>query len=210
MRITDVCTQVEDALCCAAVFRCLCRMLYRLRRQNQRWRIYAPLLVHENRWRAQRYGLDEGMVDFGRGEIVPFTALTEELLGILREDAEHFGCVREVEHALTIIERGAELAPPTADVPRSAAFRRNRAGSLARGRRQVDRTDRRGLRRKRLNPARGACGACAGAEQVRGDLPQMLFGEPRDRRSARRRGTVSGQGGAPLPPACRTVGKPCS
>ena len=107
MRITDVCTQVEDALCCAAVFRCLCRMLYRLRRQNQRWRIYAPLLVHENRWRAQRYGLDEGMVDFGRGEIVPFTALTEELLGILREDAEHFGCVREVEHALTIIERGA-------------------------------------------------------------------------------------------------------
>ena len=107
MRITDVCTQVEDALCCAAVFRCLCRMLYRLRRQNQRWRIYAPLLVHENRWRAQRYGLDEGMVDFGRGEIVPFTALTRELLGILREDAEHFGCVREVEHALTIIERGA-------------------------------------------------------------------------------------------------------
>lgn len=107
MRITDVCTRLEDALCCAAVFRCLCRMLYRLRRQNQRWRIYAPLLVHENRWRAQRYGLDEGMVDFGRGEILPFAALTEELLEILREDAECFGCVREVEHALTIIARGA-------------------------------------------------------------------------------------------------------
>ena len=107
MRITDVCTRLEDALCCAAVFRCLCRMLYRLRRQNQRWRIYAPLLVHENRWRAQRYGFDEGMVDFGRGEIVPFAALTEELLEILREDAEYFGCVREVEHALAIIARGA-------------------------------------------------------------------------------------------------------
>ncbi len=106
MRITDVCTRLEDALCCAALFRCICRMLYRLRRQNQRWRIYAPLLVHENRWRAQRYGIDEGMVDFGRGEIVPFAALTEELLEILREDAEHFGCVREVEHALTILERG--------------------------------------------------------------------------------------------------------
>ncbi len=82
-------------------------MLYRLRRQNQRWRIYTPLLVNENRWRAQRYGLDGGMVDFGRGEIVPFATLIEELLEVLREDAEHFGCVREIEHALTIIDRGA-------------------------------------------------------------------------------------------------------
>ena len=106
MRVTDVCTRLEDALCCTALFRCICRMLYRLRRDNQRWRIYTRTLVDENRWRAQRYGIDEGMVDFGRGEIVPFPRLMDELLELVREDAEHFGCVEEVEHARTIVERG--------------------------------------------------------------------------------------------------------
>ena len=106
MRITDVCTRLDDAICCAAFFLCVCRMLYRLRRENQRWRLYARMLVRENRWRAQRYGLDRGMVDFGRGEIVAFPDLTEELLVLLREDAEHFDCVAEVEHVRSIIERG--------------------------------------------------------------------------------------------------------
>ena len=106
MRITDVCTRIDDAICCAALFRCVCRMLYRLRRDNQRWRVYARMLVEENRWRAQRYGLDQGMVDFGRGEIIPFPDLMQELLGILREDAEFFDCVNEIEHARTIISRG--------------------------------------------------------------------------------------------------------
>ena len=32
MRITDVCTRVEDALCIAAIYRCWLHMLYRLRR----------------------------------------------------------------------------------------------------------------------------------------------------------------------------------
>ena len=67
MRVTDVCTRLEDALCIAALFRCLCRMLFRLRRNNQSWRVYSRLLVNENRWRAQRYGSDAGLVDFGPG-----------------------------------------------------------------------------------------------------------------------------------------------
>ena len=106
MRITDVCTRVEDAICCAAYYRCLCRMLYRLRRDNQRWRVYARMLVDENRWRAQRYGVDRGMVDFGRGEIAPFADLMEELITILADDSKYFDCVGEIEHARTIISRG--------------------------------------------------------------------------------------------------------
>ena len=106
MRVTDVCTRLDDAICCAALFRCICRMLYRLRRDNQRWRVYAPILVNENRWRAQRYGMDKGLVDFGQGEIVAFSDLMDELLVLLRDDMEHFGCVSEVEHVRAIIEQG--------------------------------------------------------------------------------------------------------
>ena len=106
MRITDVCTRLDDAISIAAIFRCLCRKLYRLRRDNQRWRIYSRMLVDENRWRAQRYGVGRGLVDFGKGKIVPFPDLLEEMIELLREDAEFFGCVGELEHARTILKRG--------------------------------------------------------------------------------------------------------
>jgi len=106
MRIADVPTRVEDSVCLAALYKCLLRMLYRLRRENQRWRRYANMLISENRWRAQRYGFDEGMVDLGKGEIVPYSELLDELIDLTGEDAEFFDCVTEVEHSREILKRG--------------------------------------------------------------------------------------------------------
>ena len=106
MRITDCCTTLEDTLSIAALFRCLLRMLWRLKRENQRWRLYAPMLIDENRWRAQRYGFDQGLVDFGRGAIVPYAELLEEILALVDQDARHFGCLAEVSHAPEILARG--------------------------------------------------------------------------------------------------------
>lgn len=106
MRVSDVCTQIEDTLCIAAFYLCICRMLYRLRRNNQRWRYYLPFLVNENRWRAQRYGVEDGLVDFGKGQTTAFSDLVEELLEHVSEDAEFFGCRAEVERARTIARDG--------------------------------------------------------------------------------------------------------
>ena len=106
MRITDICTRLEDGLCIAALYRCWLRMLYRLRKKNQRWRTYANMLINENRWRAERYGFDEGLIDFGKGCIVPYADLLEEILALVIEDAGYFGCVPEVQHARKILERG--------------------------------------------------------------------------------------------------------
>jgi carboxylate-amine ligase len=64
------------------------------------------MLLNENRWRAQRYGFDEGLVDFGKGAIVPYRDLLEELLALLAEDATHFGCLGELEAARAILEQG--------------------------------------------------------------------------------------------------------
>jgi glutamate---cysteine ligase / carboxylate-amine ligase len=64
------------------------------------------MLINENRWRAQRHGFDAGLVDFGKGEMVPYAELLEEMIGLIREDAEFFGCVAEVEHARAILVRG--------------------------------------------------------------------------------------------------------
>lgn len=106
MRIPDVCTRLDDAMAIAALYRCLLRMLWRLKRANQRWRRYAALLVNENRWRAQRYGFDEGLVDFGKGRMVPYAELLEEIVELVAEDADAFGCQKEVASARNILTRG--------------------------------------------------------------------------------------------------------
>ena len=106
MRVADICTRLEDAVCITALYVCWLRMLWRLRRSNMRWRAYGKLLIYENRWRAQRYGIDGTLIDFGRGRMVPYPQLLDELLELLLEDAKHLDCLAEVNHARTILKRG--------------------------------------------------------------------------------------------------------
>ena len=105
-RVMDVCTRIDDAISLAALLVCHLRMLCRLRARNQRWRIYTPMLIRENRWRAMRYSFDEGLIDLARGMVVPFDELLEEMLGLISEDAEALGCTREVAGVRDILTRG--------------------------------------------------------------------------------------------------------
>jgi glutamate---cysteine ligase / carboxylate-amine ligase len=105
-REMDCCTTLEDSVRLAALNQCLVRMLYRLRHGNQRWRSYPALLVGENRWRAMRYSYDAGLLDLGRQKIVPFGELLDELLEMLRPDAEALDCVAEIEGLREILKRG--------------------------------------------------------------------------------------------------------
>jgi len=81
-------------------------MLYRLRTHNQRWRIYTPMLIRENRWRAMRYSFDEGLIDLAKGTVVPFEELLDELLCLIAEDAEALGCTDEINGIRHIMQRG--------------------------------------------------------------------------------------------------------
>ncbi len=106
MRCTDICTSLEDAMCLASTYMSLLAMLFERRMKNQRWRIYSRSLIDENIWRAQRYGATGSMIDFGLGRLVPFADLVEEIIDLVRDQAESLGCLAEVEHARTIIARG--------------------------------------------------------------------------------------------------------
>lgn len=106
LRIPDVCTSWRDGAAIAALYQALLHRLWRLKRGNQRWRRYANMLVRENRWRAQRYGIDEGLVDFGKGSIVPYGELLEELLALVAEDCATLGSSAEALHARSILTRG--------------------------------------------------------------------------------------------------------
>ena len=105
-RICDVSPRLETTLTLAALIQSLTRMLWRLSQQNQRWRLYDNFLIAENRWRAQRYGLAGGLIDFGAGEIKPFDTLIEDLIALTAEDAEALSCQREIEHMRSILAQG--------------------------------------------------------------------------------------------------------
>ena len=106
VRICDVCPRMEDALAIAALAVSIMRMLYRLRVSNQRWRIYANMLISENRWRAMRHGTEQGLVDFGKDRVVPHAELLDEIIDMVRPDAEALGCAAELEHNRSILEHG--------------------------------------------------------------------------------------------------------
>ncbi len=105
-RICDVSPRIDDTIALAALTQSLLRMLYTLRRKNQRWRQYERFLIEENRWRAQRYGIKEGLIDFGVGQIIPFEELIKELIELLTPHAAFLGCLEEVQSAANIFEQG--------------------------------------------------------------------------------------------------------
>ena len=105
-RICDVMPIMEHTLTIAAMVQSITRMLVELRRRNQRWRIYDRFLIAENRWRAQRYGPREGLLDIGRGALVPMGELVAELIELLDADAMALGCLNELRGAQDIVAQG--------------------------------------------------------------------------------------------------------
>ena len=121
LRAPDVCPRLDDAIAIAAIYVSLCRMLYRLRRSNQSWRQYPVFLLEENRWRAQRYGVGGSLLDLGKGELVAFRDLIEEIIVLVAEDAEALGCTAEIAHARRIVAEGTSADRQLASFERALA-----------------------------------------------------------------------------------------
>ncbi len=106
LRVCDICTRVEDAVAISALFQSLVATLHRLRQRNQSWRYYRHLLIEENKWRAQRYGVRGDLADFGCRNLKPFSDLIEELIEIVEEAALELGCLAEVSRVRAIVAEG--------------------------------------------------------------------------------------------------------
>ena len=105
-RICDVAPRIEVTLTLAALTQCLTRMLWRKSVENDGWRIVQNFMVAENRWRAQRYGVSESFIDFGRKSLIPFAQAVDELIELIAEDAKALDCVAEVEAVRNVLTTG--------------------------------------------------------------------------------------------------------
>jgi len=106
-RIADICTHLDDVAGIAALTQCLLHYLYRMHRDHTRLPVHSRFLVDQNRWRAMRYGYDEGLVDFTTATVVPVSALLADILDKTHKDADELGCSHELERVLDIPVRGS-------------------------------------------------------------------------------------------------------
>ena len=139
MRVTDLPARMEDTIALAAMYVCLLRMLWRLRLENRRWRSYANFLLSENLWRAARYGISGELMDFGRGVLVPFGDLLEELIEMVIARRRGPG-LRDGDRAHPHDLPARHLrGPPARGVQRGARRGRQRGRGPQGGRRRADR-----------------------------------------------------------------------
>ena len=107
MRICDVCTRLDDAVCMAALYASLIRMLLRQDREGALPAEPPTEIIAENRWLAQRYGVLAFFGDPRGGGRMDIDDWTAELVEALAGDARALGCEAELRHALAIIREGA-------------------------------------------------------------------------------------------------------
>jgi carboxylate-amine ligase len=106
LRVTDICTDLDHAASLAALYQSLLRHLWRLGTRNQSWRSYRRILIEENKWRAQRWGIQAELADFAASRLRPVADLVGELIELLQEDARELGCADELAGLRTILVDG--------------------------------------------------------------------------------------------------------
>ena len=106
LRAPDCCTLVDDSIAIAALYRSLARRLHR--DPWLHWDITAVerAIVVENKWRAQRYGVNGTFVDPAGNGAITVAEMLEQAIAVVAKDAEALGCLAEVEHCRTIVGEG--------------------------------------------------------------------------------------------------------
>jgi carboxylate-amine ligase len=107
LRIADSCTRLEDTLAIAALFRCLIRALDQDRALNAGFDRVGRAITVENKWHAQRYGVDAIFIDPFRRSPLTAQKWLDEVLDFIAEDAVALGCEAEIARLSTILREGS-------------------------------------------------------------------------------------------------------
>lgn len=104
LRAPDCPTNIEDTIAIAALYRSLARRLYRHPYLNWDLSAVSRAVIVENKWRAQRYGVNGTFVgEHGAVSVADFLA---QVIEETSEDAGALGCLDDIRRCQTIIENG--------------------------------------------------------------------------------------------------------
>jgi carboxylate-amine ligase len=107
LRISDVCTRLDDAICIATLFRCLVHHLFENEDLNADIGPIGRAIAVENKWRAQRYGTSASFLDPRSMKVVPIDVALHEFIDRIQYDARVLDCTVELSRAGNILKRGS-------------------------------------------------------------------------------------------------------
>jgi carboxylate-amine ligase len=106
LRVSDSCTRLDDAMAIAALFRCLVCMLNRDRNCNAGFDRVGRAITAENKWRAQRYGVDATFIDPMERTPLTMAGWLDAVCDLISPDASAFGCQSEISRLQAIVRNG--------------------------------------------------------------------------------------------------------
>jgi len=106
LRVCDCCTNLEDGLALAALFRCLARALDRDRALNAGFDRVGRAITAENKWHAQRHGIAATFVDPFSRKPMDIKAWLAALRETIADDAAALGCTDTLARLDTILAEG--------------------------------------------------------------------------------------------------------
>jgi carboxylate-amine ligase len=105
LRAPDCCTFVDDSIAIAALYRALAHRLVRNPLLNADMTAVGRAIVVENKWRAQRYGVNGTFATLDGGAI-SVAEMLEQVLSDVASDAEALGCSNHVARCRAIVGAG--------------------------------------------------------------------------------------------------------
>jgi carboxylate-amine ligase len=106
LRAPDCCTLVDDSIAIATLYRALARRLVRNPWRNWDLTPVMRALVVENKWRAQRYGVQGTFVNIDGDGAVSIAELIERVIEDVEPDAEALGCGTQLRRCRAIAAAG--------------------------------------------------------------------------------------------------------
>ena len=106
IRATDAQPLVEDSMALVGLVVALVATLMERYDAGEPLPVHSGRLLEENRWRAERYGLDGESIDLERGVVVPTVQVVRRLLDDVAPAGERLGVGAELARIEHILDRG--------------------------------------------------------------------------------------------------------
>src|SRR5579863_1050878 len=104
LRAPDCCTRLDDTVAIAGLYRSLARFLYGHSEHNAGLDVVDRAIAVENKWRAQRYGVQGTFVTRSGG--VGVAAMLDRVLELVASDAAALDCAEQVGNCRAIVLGG--------------------------------------------------------------------------------------------------------
>jgi carboxylate-amine ligase len=106
MRITDCCTELDDAVAIAGLYRALVGHACQAGAEPHPPETFSDMIIEENRWQAARLGIGAMLVDHTRSAPLAIADLLQEVSRELSETIDWLDVRPQVDHAASIAGGG--------------------------------------------------------------------------------------------------------